>query len=211
MGRNQIFAVVLAAVLLAGCGQISITIGDPVESEASVEAVDFSGSDAKRLLSEEAWVWCIANTGDVADAADALGFAWGGSSVDPVEIYRACSAAAKSDGIGGRHPAQTFIDVARTVGFPARDSEIAAVGLNICDGFDRNGVTSQQITVEVFDAYWALGPISEDLENMEWKDITEDRWRPRMNAVANAAGEIMVGAASASVCREYAADVAAFG
>lgn len=147
-----------------------------------------------RLLADTTRVWCADNREAVGDAARQLGLATGdiwADQITPTEFFRACTAAAEAQGgIEKREPGDIFVDSARAAGFLQSDKTIILGGLEICSRFDKEGVDRAIETIQ--------GTVLRVIGTPD-----ADDWA--------AAADIVVGAASVTVCPEYAEEVAGYG
>jgi hypothetical protein len=206
------FVLCVAALLLAAV---------PACSQGDLVEPSWSDSEGRRLLSDGGWVWCTGNPEGLEDAARSLGLGTvsedAGLDLTPIEVFRACSAAAAIGGLRSNHPGDTLLAAARVAGFIAPDDKVLASGLATCRKFDERGVTAITISVRVYETYSEVGPLPHhvftDPEYLEADEVIQEMMRRTQGHIDQTTGaaEMVVGAASASVCPEYSEEVAAFG
>jgi hypothetical protein len=152
--------------------------------------------EGKRLLSDATWLWCRDNREAVREVGTSLGLGQVVSDpiweleVTPTAFYRACTVAA--DAVGNRvlkEPGMDVVAVAREVGYTHPEGQILQGALEACAHFDANGVNSLSVDVAIHNVAVSLGHTGDD----------------------ELSAEIIVGAASAALCPEYADAVASFG
>jgi hypothetical protein len=174
-------ALFAVALLVAAC-----SAKEPVAWPAEI--------DAKRLLSDTTWVWCSDNPGEVVEVGQSLGLATGSddwtTGDGTLDFYRACTTAAEARGsIDLNEPATRYLAVARGAGYANSDEQILRTALEACETFDETGVTSMSVGVATHNVAVVLGQLGE----------------------GEFLAEVLVGAASATICPEHAEGVAAFG
>lgn len=166
------------------------------ELDANTEAVWASDYAGRRLLSDSAWIWCTDNRESVSVVSVDLDL---GPVDSPYKLFRSCAAAAQAMGsIDEIQPGDQLIGTARLAGWSNKDSEILDAGLKVCSLFDNNSMaTAIYVAPEIVVDHLIPSIADQTFRRLDGKDDL-------------AAADVVVGAASAVICPEYALEVASF-
>lgn len=150
--------------------------------------------EGNRLLSDATQVWCSDNRASVEEVALQLGIGVDGhwpAEVTPPEFFRACTAAAAARGaINVQEPGDILVDAARVAGFVQPEDAVMLGGLAVCERFDNEGVAA------------AMGTVAGTVIRVIGVPQVDD---------FGTAADVVVGAASVTLCPEHSEAVASYG